>query len=37
MSDGRYPRFRNLNSTVSVDVVRVKYYVNSPLILGECQ
>ena len=37
MSDRRHPRFRNLNSTVSVDVVRVKYYVNSPLILREWQ
>ena len=35
MSDCRHPRFRNLNSTVPV--VRVKSYVNSPLILGECQ
>ena len=29
LSDRRYPRFRNLNSTVPVDVVRVKSYVNS--------
>ena len=29
MSDCRHPNFRNLNSTVSVDVVRVKSYVDS--------
>ena len=29
LSDRRHPRFRNLNSTVPVDVVRVKSYVNS--------
>ena len=29
LSDRRYPRFKNLNSTVPVDVVRVKSYVNS--------
>ena len=29
LSDRRHPRFRNLNSTVLVDVVRVKSYVNS--------
>ena len=37
MSDRRHPRFRNLNSTDSVDVFRVKSYVNSLLILGEYQ
>ena len=31
MSDCRHPRFRNLNSTVPVDVVRVKSYVNGLL------
>ena len=30
-SDCRHPRLRNLNSTVPVDVVRVKSYVNSLL------
>ena len=29
LSDHRHPRFRNLNSTVPVDVVRMKSYVNS--------
>ena len=29
LSDRRHPRFRNLNSTLPVDVVRVKSYVNS--------
>ena len=29
LSDRRHPRFRNLNSTAPVDVVRVKSYVNS--------
>ena len=29
MTDCRHPNFRNLNSTVPVDVVRVKSYVNS--------
>ena len=29
LSDRRHSRFRNLNSTVPVDVVRVKSYVNS--------
>ena len=28
LSDCRYPRFRNLNSTVPVDVVKVKSYVD---------
>ena len=28
-SDCRHPRFRNFNSTVPVDVVREKSYVNS--------
>ena len=31
LSDCRYTRFRNLNSTVPVDVVRVKSYVDSLL------
>ena len=31
LSDCRHPRFRNLNSTVPVDVVRVKFYVDSLL------
>ena len=30
-SDRRHPLFRNLDSTVTVDVVRVKSYVNSLL------
>ena len=30
-SDCRHPRLRNLNSTVPVDVVRVKSYVNNLL------
>ena len=29
LSDCLHPRFRNLNSTVPVDIVRVKTYVNS--------
>ena len=29
LSDCRHPRFRNLSSTVPVDVVKVKSYVNS--------
>ena len=29
LSDHRHPHFRNLNSTVSVDVVKVKSYVNT--------
>ena len=29
LSDHRHPHFRNLNSTVPVDVVKVKSYVNS--------
>ena len=29
LSDCRHPRFRNPNSIVPVDVVRVKSYVNS--------
>ena len=29
MSDCRHLRFRNFNSTVPIDVVRVKSYVNS--------
>ena len=29
LSDRWHPRFRNLNSTVTVDVVKVKSYVNS--------
>ena len=28
LSDCRHPRFRNLNSTVPVDIVRVKSYVS---------
>ena len=31
LSDCRHSRFRNLNSTVPVDVVRVKSYVHSLL------
>ena len=31
LSDCRHPRFRNLKSTVSVDVVRLKSYVDSLL------
>ena len=31
LSDCRHPRFRNLNSTVSVDVARLKSYVDSLL------
>ena len=31
LSDCRHPRFRNLNSTVPVDVVRLKSYVDSLL------
>ena len=30
-SDRRHPLFRNLDSTVTVDVVRVKSYVNNLL------
>ena len=30
-SDRRHPLFRNLDSTVTVDIVRVKSYVNSLL------
>ena len=37
MSDYRHPPVRNLNSTIPVDVIRVKSYVNSPLILREWQ
>ena len=29
LSDRRHPRFRNFNSSVPVDFVRVKSYVNS--------
>ena len=29
LSDCKHPRFRNLNSTVPVDVVKVKSYVNN--------
>ena len=35
LSDCRHPRFRNLTSTVSVDVIRVKCYLNSLLKLYE--
>ena len=31
LSDCRHPRFRNLNSTVPVDFVRLKSYVDSLL------
>ena len=31
LSDCRHPRFRNLNSTVPVDVVRVRPYVDGLL------
>ena len=31
LSDCSHPRFRNLNSTVPVDVVRMKSYVDSLL------
>ena len=31
LSDCRHPHFRNLNSTVPVDVVRVKSYLDSLL------
>ena len=31
LSECRYPRFRNLNSTVPVDIVGVKSYVDSLL------
>ena len=31
LSDCRHPRFRNLNSTVPVDVARLKSYVDSLL------
>ena len=34
LSDCRHPCFRNLNSTVPVDVVRIKSYVDSLLNLG---
>ena len=37
LSDCRHPHFRNLNSTVPVDVVRVKSYVNNLLTLREYQ
>ena len=37
MSDYRHPPVRKLNSTIPVDVIRVKSYVNSPLILREWQ
>ena len=29
LSDCRYPRFRNFNSAVSIDVIRMKSYLDS--------
>ena len=29
LSDRRYPCFRNFNSAVSIDVIRMKFYLDS--------